>query len=909
MLSRWFKRSNRLEHADPATRLEAVNALSAEQAADNQEVLASLAREDTDSAVRQAAIAYLSDDELLAALLDDSAVADAAVVRVCTLIGQGQAPACAQHKSVVAARIATCSAEDLEDLWPLLTTPEQCAELALHLRDEARAKALTHPLLQAEAGLTVLQKAARGRDKSCHRHARDKLDQIKQARAAITEQDKRLTELDSAIQKALKQEPAEPGALLVHRQKLLRLRDMRAELITALSDLQSQLIAAGGKHDFRDTGVDPLADADLSLPDPLDNPFIALSEQWRTLQEKMLAGEDADLLHQEQQKLTSQWLQHADKIPPTAEQHATFSDITRQLQTYRKTWQRSDTLRSQPLSAPEPLAQKLIFDQDTAGLLKQRRSWLKRWQKTITSVDWPTDQAKPDWLTEAQAQLSRVEKDVERLLAVTEDAGQQMQRLVDDADQALTDGQIEHAIKHIRQARELQKAGISDSDAALASLNARLAELRDWQKFATDPKRQELLGAIEELATNPKAPEDQVARLKDLREQWRALGRPVSAEHIAQQQQFDQFADQAFEPCKTYFAEQAQLRQENLAARVALCEQLQTYLDQTDWQNTDIQAAENILRSAREEWHRYRPCDRKALKPVEQTFEALQDTLHSKIKSVWNDNVAAKQAIVDEAQAQAAAVAESLDDETVNAAIQSAKNLQQKWRTIGRTPRSADQKLWRDFRSACDQIFAQREAANTAFKQASAEQLQRFEVAVSEFENAAAGGDHSRAALDAYIDNLNNLAQDINLSAQHHQRVEKARETYREALQTQAKADVVEALKQFERWDAEVSAAEAGNTPIDAPHPVFAQRLAGESNVEDWLALTLEAEIAANLPSPDSDRSARMALQVELMNAGRRDLAQEDWKALRNRWCAAGPKDELGEQLRSRFFAALQTRL
>ncbi len=144
MLSRWFKRSNRLEHADPATRLEAVKALSAEQAADNQETLATLARDDTDTAVRQASIAYLTDAELLAALLDDSAVADAAISRVCKLIAQGQTPACAQHEKVVAARIAACSAEDLDSLWPLLTTAEQCAGLALQLRDEARARVLTH---------------------------------------------------------------------------------------------------------------------------------------------------------------------------------------------------------------------------------------------------------------------------------------------------------------------------------------------------------------------------------------------------------------------------------------------------------------------------------------------------------------------------------------------------------------------------------------------------------------------------------------------------------------------------------------------------------------------------------------------------------------------------------------------
>ncbi|XOV82982.1 MAG: DUF349 domain-containing protein [bacterium] len=909
MLSRWFKRSNRLESADPATRLEAVSALSAEQAADNLETLATLARTDTDTAVRKAAIAHLHDDKQLAALLEDSAVADAAIARVCELVAQGRAGACAGHEKVVAARIATCSADDLESIWPLLTTPQQCAELALKLRDDARDRVLAHPLLTPEEGLSVLHKTARGRDKYCHRHAREKLDQIKQIRATRNEQEQRLEELDSAIHKALKLAPAEPHALLAHRQKLLRLRDMRVELVQALSDLQSQLLAAGGTSNFKAVGADPLADADLSLPDPLDNPFIALSKQWQTLQQRMLAGEDAAVLHEAQQALTTQWLSHADKIPPSADQHATFSSVSRELQDYYRIWQRSDALRNGSLAAPDPLPAQLTFSRHSAEQLQQRRSWLKRWKHTILAVDWPAEQSPPTWLTDAQTQLSQTEKDVERLLAVTAQAGNQMSSLVSQADQALTDGQIEAAVKYIRQARELQKGGISENDAALANLSARLGELRDWQKFATEPKRQELLQAIEQLANNPLAPADQAARLKHLREQWRALGRPGSAEHIAQQQQFDEYADSAFEPCKAYFAEQAQIRQDNLAARVQLCEQLETYLAETDWQNTDIQAAENILRSAREAWHSYRPCERKALKPVELKFEQLQETLHTNIKNVWTANVAAKQAIVEEAQAQADTLADSLDENQINAAIQSAKDLQQQWRSIGRTPRSADQKLWRDFRRACDQIFAQRDVASTAFKQASAEQLQRFDQAITEFEHAAAGSDHSRAALDTYIDNLNTLAEGISLSAGHRQRVERAREQYLAALQTLAKAGVVEQLKAFERWDAEVSSAEAGGVQMEAPHPVFAPRLAGESRAEDWLALTLEAEIAANIPSPEADRSARMALQVELMNAGRRDLGQEDWKVLRNRWCAAGPKDEQAEQLRGRFFAALQTRL
>lgn len=905
MLSRWFNRSNRLEHADSNIRLQAIESLSAEQAADAQDLLAKLARHDNVVAVRCAAILYVTDANALAPLLDDDTVADVVTTRVCVLIDQGQQPECARHDKVLATRIAQAQEKDLASLLPLLSTSEQCCELALRLRDETRETVLAHALLQSEAGLSMLQKAARGRDKYCHRYAREKLDLIKQARQTCDEQQQRLTELDISIHKALKQEPAERGALLVHRQKLVRLRDMRNALVEDLIETQKQLTQASGETDFPAITDDPLAEADLRVPDPQDNPFIELCETLRALQGRIFKAEDVQSLATARQAVTQSWLAHADTFPPTAEQHALLAEVTEQLQRYRNACQRGEPLAAQSLSAPPPLPDKPSFDETIAGALQVRNRWLKRWKKTITAVDWPSDHTKPQWLDHAQSELLRVSDEAQRLQTLTNTAGDQLARLVTDADQALNEGQIEQALKHMRQARALQKAGNKQHDGMLASISARLAEFRDWQKFATDPKREELLASIEQLAQAPLEPAAQAEKLKALREQWRQLGRPINAEQAAQQQQFDTQADKAFEPCRAYFAEQAQLRQDNLAARVALCEQLKNYIEQTDWHNTDIAAAETILRSARQEWHTYRPCERKALKPVEQNFEKLQEELHSKIKASWAANVAVKQQIVDQAQA----LANSPDEDTAQNAVQTAKNLQQQWQQVGRTPRSADQKLWREFRAACDLIFSQREQANSALKQASAEQLRQFEQAAIEFEAAAAGSEHSAKALDGFISNLNQLATDVRLSAQHRERVETARSQYQKALHNQAQAGVIADLAQWEQWDSEVCEAENNGESFEPPHAVFAQRAAGKAKPEDWLALTLEAEIAAGIASPDTDRNARMALQVRLMNEGRRDLSHEDWKALRSRWCAGGPKDAQGEQTRSRFFAALRARL
>ena len=95
----------------------------------------------------------------------------------------------------------------------------------------------------------------------------------------------------------------------------------------------------------------------------------------------------------------------------------------------------------------------------------------------------------------------------------------------------------------------------------------------------------------------------------------------------------------------------------------------------------------------------YHPCDRKALKSVEKTFETLQDTLYSRVKQYWEANVNAKEALVRQAEAL-------VEQDSSEGIANGAKMLQAQWREIGSTPRGADQKLWRRFRGACDAIFA-----------------------------------------------------------------------------------------------------------------------------------------------------------------------------------------------------------
>ena len=116
-----------------------------------------------------------------------------------------------------------------------------------------------------------------------------------------------------------------------------------------------------------------------------------------------------------------------------------------------------------------------------------------------------------------------------------------------------------------------------------------------------------------------------------------------------------------------------------------------------------MKAAEQILRTARSEWRRFHPVERSPGKALEAKFEKLQDQLHDRVRSAWEQNLSLKKAIVEEADALASSAA------PIEERIDGAKALQQRWRQIGITPRRPDQELWRKFRSACDTVFSDRE--------------------------------------------------------------------------------------------------------------------------------------------------------------------------------------------------------
>lgn len=901
MLSRLFKKSIRLEHPDREKRLQAVQALTVEQAADAQETLERLAVEEADVTIRHAVLHWIKNTDVLAVLLDAPEHAEVAAKIIVQRIKAGETPSCQDHALILQTRISQADDDDLVSLLPLITDASQAAELALQCRDTAREQVLALPVLCSEAGLAGLQKISKGRNKSCHRYARERLDSIKTARTACQAARVRVSELDASISKALITEPTDNPSLIAQRHLLIKLNDMRMAAASQFNTVHNTLINAGGDNDQQPLSANPLAEYDLSIPDPADNPFIALTEQFLALSQAMFNCDDLATVREQRDTLTTDWVRHADKFPPTLEQHNVFERVANQFRHYASSWERLTAVTDSIKHVPAALSGSVSDSHTLPALSQGRRKWLKRWQKPLQSINWPPDHTEPEILTLAQSHLERVQTELEQLHKQELAAQASMAEVIAQANTALEDGKIEVAKGHLRAARNWQKQGISEFDQDLSVLSAQVAEFTDWQKFATDPKRQELLTNLNKIAEEPLEPSAQAAHLKELREQWRALGKPTNRQDIEQQKQFDDLADKAFAPCRAYFAELADERASNLAQREALCEQLEEYLTTTDWSTADMQAAETIMRTAREAWHTYHPCERRALKPVQKRFDDLQDALHGKVKAAWAANVEAKQAIVDRARAL-------LTDEDSNA-VDGAKTLQQEWQNIGRTPRGADQRLWREFRKLCDDIFAQRDVARNVERAELNSRYTAYEERVVALETAASEDNPSRKQLTELLTAITDAGDGLSLRPNMQKRVESAQATYRAALAGEDRKLAETDLDQWQNWDEMVSSAEQAGDAIDAPHAVFAERIAGKPAQTDLLELTIEAEIAADLASPPADQATRMALQIAFMNAGKRNLAAEDYRQLRRRWCEAGPKDATANPLRERFFIALKARI
>ncbi|MEW6993802.1 DUF349 domain-containing protein [Colwelliaceae bacterium MEBiC 14330] len=263
-------------------------------------------------------------------------------------------------------------------------------------------------------------------------------------------------------------------------------------------------------------------------------------------------------------------------------------------------------------------------------------------------------------------------------------------------------------------------------------VSEKLAELSDWEHYIATPRKQELLLSIKALVEKPLDNlNEQAAKVKQYRNTWISLGH--ADEDIDKQlnNEFNQLCEQAFAPCRSFYAEQDKLREQHLIERQNILTnalQLVEELNQAKAsQSIDYKKLDAKLNSLQHQWNTSGEVDRNHYKKLQQQFKNAIAPINEAIRAFQLSNTEQKQALIIKAKAL-------INNDEVFTAIESAKQLQQEWRTIGFAGKKQESALWNEFRSINDQLFALRDQVKSEQQAAQKNQQDIFESQLSNIE-------------------------------------------------------------------------------------------------------------------------------------------------------------------------------
>ncbi|MFY0664934.1 MAG: DUF349 domain-containing protein [Natronospirillum sp.] len=732
MLGKLFKRSS-------VTSVAQVRALSA---TDDRKLLEDLLQHDN-SQVQVAALQQLADMVLAQRLLQEGTSSELTVAAK-SLLRDALSHAAVQPEDLTLLSVPMTYSLLLDcdlaraEQW-LQTQPESvCLDLALNaVRAQERLSAAS--VLRDEANLQALQRAAKGSDNVLYKLAKNRLQALREERQQAEARAEQVAHIMATIER-LASSPYDPlieGRLQNQLQLFQELEPTEDELsqLAPLENAVRERIAA-------EQSVDAVHSAAQVATD------VATSEAHRVVAEttndmrRQLANylEDGRLLPDDW-TASQQWLEEQRQAHRAAVEHlnvapAMNADMQKTSQLVEQSLLQLHDITEHWGGLSAALA---AAEDDDASALKALRALLQPLQQQKREPgEWP------EIIDQVAAKLGHVaaqqaeHKDAE--LAVV----RKVRGLIRRGRGAVRGGHLRQArgIWHsIEEALLTVPVGHDHLHQEAAEYHGEVEQLGDWQAFAVLPKKQELIDHMRALTERSMHPQDKSDAVQALQKAWRELSKGGGDQHQTLWEEFHALAEQAFAPCKDYFAEQDALMDLNADKRRELIGQLNLYFDNNDWHNPDWAEVEKVLRLAARDWRNYSPVKPQEHRRTEKVYHQVVERIRQKLNEEFTRNKEDRERII--------AAAEALrDEENLRVATDKLKSLQQQWKQAGRTHRQDDQRLWQSFRTICDEIFDRRDTLSQEFKGKLDQHLKDALALITRLEQAAElDGDELTAAL------------------------------------------------------------------------------------------------------------------------------------------------------------------
>ena len=260
-------------------------------------------------------------------------------------------------------------------------------------------------------------------------------------------------------------------------------------------------------------------------------------------------------------------------------------------------------------------------------------------------------------------------------------------------------------------------------------------DMRDLDFKKNLEAKQQFCEMAEKLSENENVIEA-FKELQKLHEQWKEFG-PVAKEY--REQIWDRFKAATAVINKKYqsfFEGQKEQQVQNLEAKTKLCEQVEAIADKEDIKSSnDWNALSKEIEDIQKVWRTIGYASRKENQKIYDRFRAACDKFYEKkrvfysdFKDSMNDNMEKKLSLIEQAEALKTSTDwKKATDQFIA--------LQKQWKEIGAVPRKKSEQLWKKFRAACDEFFAERDKqakpenqfyANLQAKKAIIEEVKAF---------------------------------------------------------------------------------------------------------------------------------------------------------------------------------------
>ena len=233
-------------------------------------------------------------------------------------------------------------------------------------------------------------------------------------------------------------------------------------------------------------------------------------------------------------------------------------------------------------------------------------------------------------------------------------------------------------------------------------------DLRDLDFQKNLEAKEKFCEAAEKLAEN----DNVVAafhELQKLHEQWKEFGPVAKEKRDDIWNRFKAATAVINKRYQAHFEGQKEEQVANLAAKQALCEEVEAIAAKGVASSGEWNALSSQIEEIQARWRKIGFATRKENQKVYDRFRAACDAFYarkreyySEFKDSMNENLSKKMEIIQKAEALKTSTEwKKATDQFIE--------LQKQWKEIGAVPRKKSEQIWKRFRAACDEFFAERD--------------------------------------------------------------------------------------------------------------------------------------------------------------------------------------------------------